>query len=144
MSITLSIPPAVVHEARAFAESQGTSLNAMIRDFLSHVATGDLRRREAANSFREVAAMVRKRRKAGSGYRFNRADAYDRGGRRMTFLDSNIAVYAVDSHDPRKQEIAARLIDEAVGGEGYRISAQVFLSLPTSARRNWIASRRRC
>ena len=79
MSITLSIPPAVVQEARAFAESQGTSLNAMIRDFLSHVATGDLRRREAAKSFREVAAMVRNRRKARSGYRFNRADAYDRG-----------------------------------------------------------------
>ena len=32
MSITLSIPPAVVQEARAYAASQGTSLNAMIRE----------------------------------------------------------------------------------------------------------------
>ena len=43
----------------------------------------------------------------------------------MTFLDTNIAVYAVDSHDSRKHEIAADLIDAAVSGEGYRISAQV-------------------
>lgn len=43
----------------------------------------------------------------------------------MTFLDTNIAVYAVDSHDYRKHEIAAGLIDAAVSGEGYRISAQV-------------------
>ena len=43
----------------------------------------------------------------------------------MTFLDTNIAVYAVDSHDSQKHEIAADLIDAAVSGEGFRISAQV-------------------
>jgi hypothetical protein len=78
MSITLSIPPAVVQEARAYAASQGTSLNAMIRDYLSRIATGDARRREMARSFREVAAAVRRRRKSSKGYRFSRADAYDR------------------------------------------------------------------
>ena len=80
MSITLSVPPAVVREVRAYAESQRTSLNAIIRDFLSRVATRDALRRDAANSFRMVAAEVRRRRKTRSGYRFNRADAYDRGG----------------------------------------------------------------
>ena len=43
----------------------------------------------------------------------------------MTFLDTNIVVYAVDAHDPRKHEIAADLVGVAVGGEGFRISAQV-------------------
>ena len=43
----------------------------------------------------------------------------------MTFLDTNIVVYAIDSHDSRKHEIAADLVDAAVSGEGYRISAQV-------------------
>ena len=43
----------------------------------------------------------------------------------MTFLDTNIAVYAVDSHDSQKHEIAADQIDAAVSGEGFRISAQV-------------------
>ena len=78
MSITLSIPPAVVQQARIFAESQGTSLNAMIRDYLSRVVTCDTRRREMARSFREVATAVSERRKSRKGYRFNRADAYDR------------------------------------------------------------------
>ena len=31
----------------------------------------------------------------------------------------------MDSHDSRKHEIAADLIDAAVSGEGFRISAQV-------------------
>ena len=43
----------------------------------------------------------------------------------MTFLDTNIAVYAIDSHDPHKHAIAAELIDTAIGEEGFRISAQV-------------------
>ncbi len=43
----------------------------------------------------------------------------------MTFLDTNIAVYAIDSHDPLKHAIAAELIDAAVGEEGFRISVQV-------------------
>ena len=43
----------------------------------------------------------------------------------MIFLDTSIAVYAVDSHDPLKHAIAAELIDAAVREEGFRISAQV-------------------
>ena len=43
----------------------------------------------------------------------------------MTFLDTNIVVYAVDAHDARKHEIAASIIDEAIGGVSYCISAQV-------------------
>ena len=78
MSITLSVPPAVVQEARAYAESQGTSLNAMVRDFLTHISSGEKRRSEAAKTFREVSAQVRRRRKSRTGYRFCRADAYDR------------------------------------------------------------------
>ena len=79
MSITLSVPPAVVQEARAYAEERGTSLNAMIRDFLVRLTSDDLRRNEAARTFREVAAAVGARRVCGSGYKFRRADAYDRG-----------------------------------------------------------------
>ena len=79
MSITLSVPPAIVQEARIYAESQGTSLNARVRDFLSRVVAGEQRRREAARIFRMVADSVRGRRKARRGYRFSRADAYDRG-----------------------------------------------------------------
>ena len=78
MSITLSVPLAVVQGARAYAESQGTSLNAMIRDFLARISSVDARKREAAKAFREVSASVRGRRTSRAGYRFRRADAYDR------------------------------------------------------------------
>ena len=35
----------------------------------------------------------------------------------MTFLDTNIAVCAADSHDPLRHAIAAELVDSAVGEE---------------------------
>lgn len=79
MSITLSVPPAVVQEARVYAEERGTSLNALIRDFLVRLTTDDLRRSEAARAFREVSSAVSSRRGRNSGYKFCRADAYDRG-----------------------------------------------------------------
>ena len=79
MSITLSVPPAVVQEARVYAEERGTSLNALIRDFLVRLTTDDLRRSEAARAFREVSSAVSSRRGRKSGYKFCRADAYDRG-----------------------------------------------------------------
>ena len=79
MSITLSVPPAVVQEARMYAEEHGTSLNAMIRDFLVRITTDDLRRSDAARTFREVASAVSGRRGRKPGYKFSRADAYDRG-----------------------------------------------------------------
>ena len=78
MSITLSIPPAIVQEARAYAESQGKSLNAMIRDYLFGITGGESRRREAARTFRELASAVSSGNRHRRGYRFNRADAYDR------------------------------------------------------------------
>ena len=79
MSITLSIPPAVVQEARMYAEERGTSLNAMIRAFLVRITSDDLRRNEASRTFREVASAVCARRGRRPGYKFRRADAYDRG-----------------------------------------------------------------
>ncbi len=78
MSITLSIPTTVVEDARAYAETLGTSLNAMIRDYLVRLTSRDAKKMEAAKSFRLVADSVSKNMKAGKPYRFNRADAYDR------------------------------------------------------------------
>ncbi len=43
----------------------------------------------------------------------------------MTFLDSNVIVYAVDPRDGRKNRIAAELVEAAIGGGDFRISAQV-------------------
>ncbi len=44
----------------------------------------------------------------------------------MTFLDTNVIVYAIDAQDRRKHAIAASLMDSALGGgDEFRISAQV-------------------
>lgn len=44
----------------------------------------------------------------------------------MTFLDTNVIVYAIDAQDRRKHAIAASLMDRALGGgDEFRISAQV-------------------
>lgn len=42
----------------------------------------------------------------------------------VEFLDANILVYSFDSLDPRKQEIAQRLVDRALDGD-FAISTQV-------------------
>ena len=78
MSITLSIPPAIVRDARIYAESQGTSLNAMVRDFLTAIVDRDARRSDAARQFREAVAAASPSLRGSEPYRFSRGDAYDR------------------------------------------------------------------
>jgi hypothetical protein len=79
MSITLSIPPAVVQEARAYALENGTTMSRLIREYFVNLvaprkeacATGSCRFLELADS-----ANVR----LPKGWRFNRAECYERGG----------------------------------------------------------------
>ena len=78
MSITLSIPPAIEHDARIYAESHGTSLNAMVTDFLSAIVDRDARRADAARQFRDAVAEAAPSLRCSEPYRFSRADAYDR------------------------------------------------------------------
>ncbi|MBR4612243.1 MAG: hypothetical protein IKO40_05950 [Kiritimatiellae bacterium] len=78
MSITLSIPPAIEHDARIYAESHGTSLNAMVTDFLSAIVDRDARRADDARQFRDAVAEAAPSLNGSEPYRFSRADAYDR------------------------------------------------------------------
>lgn len=56
MSITLSIPPAVVQEVRDYAERNNTSLNAIIRAYMEKIAEEERQRR--AKEADEVAAYL--------------------------------------------------------------------------------------
>ena len=49
MSITLSVPPAVVQDVRTYAEKHATSLNAIIREHLEFIAAKErnARKKEA-------------------------------------------------------------------------------------------------
>ena len=75
MSITLSVPPMIVQEARAYAERNATSINSMIRNYLAEVAGAET----PENALAEEFAQLVKRRgvKRSRPYRFRRADAYD-------------------------------------------------------------------
>lgn len=50
------------------------------------------------------------------------------------FLDTNILIYTFDQTAPQKQEIATKLLEDALGGEGY-ISSQVILEFLNVAMR---------
>jgi len=75
MSITLSVPPTIVQEVRAYAAEHDTSLNQMVRDFLSSVVKRESSVDAAADAFGRLVKAKGVKRK--TSYRFRRADAYD-------------------------------------------------------------------
>jgi len=76
MSITLSMPPAVVQEVKAYANEHGTTMSQLTRDLYATVLTRkDSRRLGAAGRFRALVAKAHVR----SGWKFNRDEANRRG-----------------------------------------------------------------
>ena len=77
MNITLSIPPAVVQEAREIADRNCTSLNRMIRDFLCEKVSEEReRRRREADEF--VAFLSSLHGKVPKDWKFDREEANSR------------------------------------------------------------------
>lgn len=71
MSITLSVPPAIVQQVRAWAEANGTSLNQYVRDCLeAKCAEINDRRKQLAAEFVKFAKSHAAR--APKGWKFNR------------------------------------------------------------------------
>ena len=78
MSITLSIPPAVVQEARAYAIANGTTMSRMIREYFENLLAPRKDEGEAGSCrFLELAGSAGVR--LPKGWRFNRAECYERG-----------------------------------------------------------------
>ena len=77
MSITLSIPPAVVQEARAYAAENGTTMSRMIREYFTGLVTPKPERRDGDTCrFLELARSANVR--LPKGWRFNRSECYER------------------------------------------------------------------
>ena len=77
MSITLSIPPAVVQEARAYALENGTTMSRLIREYFANlVAPRKEARAPGRCRFLELADSADVR--LPKGWRFNRAECYER------------------------------------------------------------------
>lgn len=83
MNLTLSVDEQTVERAREVAREQGTSLNALIREFIERVA-GRPRGAEIASELQRLWSRSRASPRTKQPYRFRREDAYDagRGGRR--------------------------------------------------------------
>lgn len=76
MSITLSVPPAIVQEVRGWAEENGTSLNQYIRECLeAKVKEISASRKRIADRFEML--CLNHAAKAPKGWKFNRAELYE-------------------------------------------------------------------
>lgn len=75
MSITIDLPPAVVQEATAFAESRNTTLESLISDYLNSEIRRSRHASDWKSHFDKLVEETSRRRDA--PYRFNRADAYE-------------------------------------------------------------------
>jgi hypothetical protein len=73
MNITLSLADDVVERAREVARQQGTSLNALVRQYVERLARGD-DEEDLAEQFR---ALWAENRGHSGGRRFKREDAYE-------------------------------------------------------------------
>ncbi|MBQ4199387.1 MAG: hypothetical protein II649_05850 [Kiritimatiellae bacterium] len=71
MSITLSIPPAIVQEVREWAEANGTSLNQYVRDCLAAKAE-EIERQRSAHADRFLSFARANLAHAPKGWRFDR------------------------------------------------------------------------
>ena len=77
MSITLSIPPAVVQEARAYAAENGTTMSRMIREYFTGLVSPKPERRDDDTCrFLELAKSANVH--LPRGWRFNRIECYER------------------------------------------------------------------
>ncbi len=77
MSITLSIPPAVVQEARAYAAENGTTMSRMIREYFSRLVTPKPDDRDVGRCrFLELAQSADVH--LPKGWRFDRNECYER------------------------------------------------------------------
>ena len=77
MSITLSIPPAVVRDARAYASEKGTTMSRMIREyFIELVSPNSEECHDGSCRFLDLAKRANVR--LPKGWRFDRNECYER------------------------------------------------------------------
>lgn len=76
MPITIDLPPAIIQEAKAYAESRHTTIEKMVVDYIDE----ELRHsRKVQNVLSRLEELKRRTnaRLSGEPYKFNRADAYE-------------------------------------------------------------------
>ena len=74
MNITLSVDEKIVERARKAANSMGSSLNQVIREFLEELAGG----KSATEEIREVKKLSAKAKGRSRGWKFDRDEIHER------------------------------------------------------------------
>ena len=74
-NITLAIDETVLQDARAFAETQGTTVNGLVRDYLTRLVEEERRLEGSKRKLRELIDNSTGR--IGPDYRWNRDEIYE-------------------------------------------------------------------
>ena len=117
-NITLAIDDDVLDEVRMVAARKRTTVNAMVREFLTDVASENERREKRARRSVELVAI--RRAECGTDFTSTERDPMiDR-----VFLDTNVLIYAATGDGRPPAKIRDR--HESHRHAKFRLSAQVF------------------
>jgi serine/threonine-protein kinase RIO1 len=75
-NITLNMPDDVLDEARVYAAERKTTVNALVRNYLTSITSQRKRAKEAMAELREMSEKTESR--LGPNFRFDRASLYER------------------------------------------------------------------
>ena len=75
-NITLNMPDDVLDEARVYAAERKTTVNALVRNYLTSITTQRKRVKQAMAELREMSEKTESR--LGPNYKFDRASLYER------------------------------------------------------------------
>lgn len=75
-NLTLNVPDEILDEARVFAAERKTTVNALVRDYLTSITSQRKRAREAMAELRKMSENSKSR--LGPDFKFDRASLYER------------------------------------------------------------------
>ncbi len=132
-NLTVTIDDELLRRARLRALEQGTSVNALLRDYLVAYAGADEAQRGALADLLELSAASTSRRGAAT---WTRDELHERLGARRhrpravrVFVDTNVLVYLFDAQDPARQQRARDVVAELVRERALVLSSQVLSEL---------------
>ncbi len=130
-NLTISIDEGLLRQARIRALEQGTSVNALLRDYLTAFAGAADAQASALTDLLALSAVSTARRGSSTWTReeLQRATRRRRDGGVRVFLDTNVLVYLFDADAPAKQERARAVVDDLVRTRRLVLSSQVLSEL---------------
>jgi plasmid stability protein len=75
-NITLNVPDEILDEARVYAAQRKTTVNALVRDYLTSITSQRKRAEQAMAELREMSRKTKAR--LGPDFKFDRASLYER------------------------------------------------------------------